>query len=64
MPAQQTLDDLPSTDDAGNAKIAVKLDKPPTSSHPLEAQIAVRMAEPGGRAVERKITLPVTPRAT
>ena len=28
---------------------------------PLEAQITVRMAEPGGRAVERKITLPVTP---
>jgi uncharacterized protein YfaS (alpha-2-macroglobulin family) len=59
--SQQTLDDLPSTDDAGNAKFSVKLDKPPSSSHPLEAQIAVRMAEPGGRAVERKITLPVTP---
>ena len=39
------------------------LDKLPSSSRPLEAQIAVRMAEPGGRAVERKITLPVTPRA-
>src|SRR6202051_549697 len=52
-----------STDDAGNAKISVNLDKPPTSSHPLEAQIGVRMAEPGGRAVEHKITLPVTPTA-
>ena len=62
-PSQQTLEDLPSTDDAGNAKFSVKLDKPPTSTHPLEAQIAVRMAEPGGRAVERKITLPVTPAA-
>jgi uncharacterized protein YfaS (alpha-2-macroglobulin family) len=27
----------------------------------LEAQITVRMAESGGRAVERKLTLPVTP---
>ena len=30
---------------------------------PLEAQITVRMAESGGRAVERKLTLPVTPDA-
>ena len=62
-PSRQSLDDLPSTDDAGNAKLTVNLDKPPVSTHPLEAQIAVRMAEPGGRAVERKITLPVTPTA-
>jgi alpha-2-macroglobulin len=59
--AQQTLDDLPSTDDAGNAKFAVSLDKAPSSTHPLQAQIAVRMAEPGGRAVERKLTLPIAP---
>jgi alpha-2-macroglobulin len=60
-PTRQSLDDLPSTDDAGNAKFSVNLDKPPQSTHPLEAQISIRMAEPGGRAVERKITLPVTP---
>ena len=60
-PTRQSLDDLPSTDDAGNAKFKVSLDKPPSSTHPLEAQIAIRMSEPGGRAVERKITLPVTP---
>jgi uncharacterized protein YfaS (alpha-2-macroglobulin family) len=62
-PSRQALDDLPSTDDAGNAKLSINLDKPPSSSHPLEAQIAVRMAEPSGRAVEHKITLPVTPTA-
>ncbi len=62
-PSRQSLDDLPSTDDSGNAKLTINLDKPPVSSHPFEAQIAVRMAEPGGRAVERKITLPVTPTA-
>jgi alpha-2-macroglobulin len=60
-PTRQSLDDLPSTDDDGSAKFKVALDKPPSSTHPLQAQIAVRMSEPGGRAVERTITLPVTP---
>ena len=60
-PTRQALDDLPATDDAGNAKLSIALDKPPVSTHPLEAEITVRMAEPGGRAVEHKITLPVTP---
>ena len=60
-PSRQSLDDLPSTDDAGKAKFTVSLDKPPSSTHPLEAQIAIRMAEPGGRAIERKMVLPVTP---
>jgi uncharacterized protein YfaS (alpha-2-macroglobulin family) len=59
--SRQSLDDLPSTDDAGKAKIAINLDKLPPSTHPLEAQITIRMAESGGRAVERQITLPVTP---
>ena len=42
---------------------SVALDKLPTTSRPLEAQIIVRMAEAGGRAVERKLALPVTPTA-
>ena len=58
-PIRQTLDDLPATDEAGKASLTINLDKPPASTHPLEAQIAIRMAESGGRAVERKITLPV-----
>ncbi len=58
---QQTLDDLPATDAAGKAKFPVNLDKLPTGTHPLQAQITVRMAEPGGRAVEHSLTLPVTP---
>jgi len=59
-PAQQPLDDLPATDAAGKASFSVNLDKLPSSTHPLEAQIAVRMAEPGGRAVEHKVAVPVT----
>ena len=55
------LADLPQTDAAGKASFPVKLDKLPTSSRPLEAQITVRMAESGGRAVERHLILPVRP---
>ena len=58
--AQQPLEDLPTTDAQGKASFTVKLDKLPSSTHPLEAKITVRMAESGGRAVERKISLPVT----
>ncbi len=57
------LEDLPSTDASGRATFPVKLDNAPVSSRPLEAQIAVSMAESGGRAVERKLVLPVTPDA-
>ena len=58
--ARQPLEDLPATDGAGKAKFNVSLDKLPASTHPLEAKITVRMAEAGGRAVERTITLPVS----
>ena len=60
---RQELDDLPDTDAAGKASFPIKLDKVPATSRPLEAQITVSMAESGGRAVERKLTLPVTPDA-
>jgi uncharacterized protein YfaS (alpha-2-macroglobulin family) len=63
QPVQQSLADLPATDAQGKASFPVNLDKMPSSTHPLEAQITVRMAEPGGRAVEHSITLPVTPSA-
>ncbi|MFZ1885887.1 MAG: alpha-2-macroglobulin [Rhodoplanes sp.] len=60
-PAQQSLDDLPTTDAKGQASFPIVLSKVPETTLPLEAQIAIRMAEPGGRAVERTLTLPVTP---
>jgi len=59
--AREDLDDLPATDASGKATFPVKLGELPASTRPLEAQITVRMAESGGRAVERKLTLPVTP---
>jgi uncharacterized protein YfaS (alpha-2-macroglobulin family) len=59
--SRQTLEDLPQTDDKGKANFDVTLDKTPASTGLLEAQVIVRLAESGGRAVERKITLPVVP---
>ena len=58
-PVRQEFDDLPNTDATGKAKFPVTLDTTPASSRPLEAQLTVRMSESGGRAVERKLTLPV-----
>jgi uncharacterized protein YfaS (alpha-2-macroglobulin family) len=55
------LSDLPQTDDNGKASFTVTLDKMPAATRPLEATVIVRMAESGGRAVERKLTLPVVP---
>jgi uncharacterized protein YfaS (alpha-2-macroglobulin family) len=60
QPVQQTLDNLPTTDAGGKAKFNVSLDKLPPTTRPLQAQIAVRMAESGGRAVEHTLVLPVT----
>jgi alpha-2-macroglobulin len=56
---RQPLENLPDTDANGKASFAVTLDKQPETTRPLEAQVVVRMAEAGGRAVERKLTLPV-----
>jgi alpha-2-macroglobulin len=60
---RQPLENLPDTDANGKARFTLSLDKQPTTGRPLDAQVTVRMAEPGGRAVERKLTLPVTPAA-
>jgi len=60
---RQELADLPTTDATGKASFPVTLDKIPTTSRPLEATITVSMAESGGRAVERKLTVPIAPDA-
>ncbi|HEX2216179.1 MAG TPA: alpha-2-macroglobulin [Xanthobacteraceae bacterium] len=60
---RQPVEDLPETDDEGKASFTVSAGKLPASTRPLEAQVIVRMAEPGGRAVERSLTLPIVPSA-
>jgi uncharacterized protein YfaS (alpha-2-macroglobulin family) len=57
------IENLPEADANGVATFPVSLAKAPTSTRPQEAQIFVRMAEAGGRAVERKLVLPVAPAA-
>jgi uncharacterized protein YfaS (alpha-2-macroglobulin family) len=56
---RKALEDLPPTDEKGKASFDVTLDKAPATSRPLEAKVIVRLAEAGGRAVERTVTLPV-----
>ena len=58
---RQQLKDLPATDAGGKASFPITLDKLPATTRPLEARITVGMAESGGRAVERKLTLPIVP---
>jgi alpha-2-macroglobulin len=55
------IENLPEADANGVATFPVALAKPPSSTRPQEAQIFIRMAEAGGRAVERKLVLPVAP---
>ncbi|WJR75020.1 alpha-2-macroglobulin [Bradyrhizobium sp. NP1] len=55
------IENLPEADANGVATFPVSLPKPPESTRPQEAQIFIRMAEAGGRAVERKLVLPVVP---
>jgi uncharacterized protein YfaS (alpha-2-macroglobulin family) len=57
------IDNLPEADAQGVATFQVALPKPPSSSRPQEAQIFIRMSEAGGRAVERKLVLPVAPKS-
>ncbi|WP_291861451.1 alpha-2-macroglobulin [Bradyrhizobium sp.] len=57
------LENLPEADAKGVATFPVRLGKPPSSTRPQEAQIFIRMAEAGGRSVERKLVLPVAPSA-
>src|SRR5262249_37059027 len=57
---RQTLENLPETDDHGNARFTVALGKLPTSAKRHADAAVVLRAGPGGRAVERKLTLPVT----
>jgi uncharacterized protein YfaS (alpha-2-macroglobulin family) len=57
------IENLPEADANGVATFPVSLAKPPSSTRPQEAQIFIRMAEAGGRSVERKLVLPVAPAA-
>lgn len=53
------ISETPRTDAAGKASLKVTLPQVPPTERPLEAEVIVRLAEGGGRAIERSIKLPV-----
>ncbi len=56
-----TLSDLPLLDQNGHAVVEVALGDLPSTTRLLNGEITLRMREGTGRAVERKLTLPVRP---
>jgi uncharacterized protein YfaS (alpha-2-macroglobulin family) len=58
-PVRQPLTANLITDGDGKAAIPVTLPAIPNTARPLEADILVKLREPGGRTIERTITLPV-----
>ena len=59
---ENQFSDKVQTDDKGHADVSVDLPEG-SSTRPLEAKLIVDVGEPGGRAVERTLTLPVRPKA-
>ncbi len=58
-PVRTQLTDLPRTDEQGHAVITATLPKLKKTAKPLEARVILRLAEPGGRTIERATKLPV-----
>ena len=56
---RRPLEELPQTDANGAASVSVRLPQIAQTARPLEADVLIRLREPGGRTVERKTTLPV-----
>ena len=56
---RKELDGLPSTDADGKAAVQITLPPVPKTHRPLEADVMLRLREPGGRTIERSVTLPV-----
>jgi uncharacterized protein YfaS (alpha-2-macroglobulin family) len=52
---------LVGTDAEGKASTAIKLDEIPDTTRPLKAELRVSLFEPGGRPVNRSLTLPYRP---
>jgi alpha-2-macroglobulin len=57
------LDAKVQTDEKGHADVSVDLPEG-TAARPLEAKITLNVTEPGGRAVERTVTLPIRAKST
>lgn len=60
-PVQSDIEDTATTDATGRASIAAPVQQPQTN-RPLEAELTLRVGEPGGRAIARSVTLPIVPK--
>ncbi|MGH2342630.1 alpha-2-macroglobulin family protein [Segnochrobactraceae bacterium EtOH-i3] len=58
-PIRRPLLDLPRTGADGTSRISLALPRLDPTTRPLEAEALIRVREPGGRAVERSLVLPV-----
>ena len=59
---RKSLDQIPPTNEKGELPLEVLLPPIPRTVQPLVAEVLVRLREPGGRAIERKVSIPVDPR--
>ena len=62
-PVRKPLETQAVTSADGKAVLDVTLPAIPQTGRPLEANVIVRMIEPGGRSIERTVSLPVDPKA-
>ncbi len=60
-PYRQPLEIDAQTDEEGKASFEVSLPDLPTTTHPLTADVILRVADTNGRAVERTIKRPIQP---
>ncbi len=60
-PTKSDIEDPGKTNAQGAARMSVDIPIAETT-RPVEAEIAIRAAEPGGRAITRTLTLPVNPK--
>jgi hypothetical protein len=60
-PSKSDIEDPGKTNAQGTARVSVSIPEAETT-RPVEAEIAIRAAEPGGRAITRTVTLPVNPK--
>lgn len=58
---QSDFEDSATTDVAGKVTVANPVAQPETN-RPLEAELTIRVGEPGGRAIARSVTLPIVPK--
>ncbi len=58
-PVRKTLDGMPATDAEGRAVLPIQLPAITRTARALEADVIVRLREPGGRTLERVVNVPV-----